>query len=139
MTDKVLPPGDYAIRLHVVGSAEIDGNVLFTRLAITATPEEFAAFATKGLEMLMPRKLGRIVAGSWLLVTVDWNVGFGLDGCAVAEQVAVPGDVEPSGFHALLATEIPHAVEFIAGQMLNHIGIDPIHYHAPDKRPSLLN
>jgi hypothetical protein len=138
MTDKVLPPGDYTVRLHVVGSADVDGNILFMRWTIPATPALLAQAAMKGLEVLTPRHLERITAGSWLLVGIDWNVG--ADGCAVAEQIAVTGDVDRSDFQMLLSLEIPQAVELLARQMLKHIGIEPIDYHAPPHaRPKHLN
>lgn len=138
MTDKLLPPGNYAVRLLIVGSADIDGNILFAHWTVPATPPALAACVTKGIDVLVPKGLERIVAGSWLVLQLE-NRPSTWTGCVLAEQIAITGDVDRDKFRDLVLENVPFAVEKLAASMLELIGIEPINYHEPAQRPVHLN
>jgi hypothetical protein len=120
---KVLPPGDYAVRLLVVGGADVDGNILFSRWAIPATPALL---------------LERIVAGSWLAVGLEYKPGR-IGGCVLAEQLGPVGaDIPRQAFGESVERLVPPVVETMATRMLEYIGIEPIDYHEPAERPAQL-
>lgn len=138
MIDKLLPPGDYAIRLLVVGGDDIEGSVMFARWGMPASPTDLGRSAERGIEVLVPKVLEFITAGSWLVVGLDYRPG-SFQGSVQADQHLVREGIHRADFRGQLLRIVPIMVEQMARRMIEHVGIDPINYHEPAERPAHLN
>ena len=135
MTDKVLPPGNYVVRVLVVGrDCPVDGGLLLQRWVTPARPDVMARFALQGVDVLKPKHTGRLPANSWVMIGVEHKPG-AADAFAAFGSLQLLADTDSLELEALLMREVPRYVEQIATQFLDRIGVPFAAYVMNEERP----
>ena len=139
MSERMLPPGIYGIRVLAAGGDFVDGGFLLQRWTTPLSPELFVEAARKGVDVCTPKLLEELPAGAWWLIGVEYRPG-SVDGLSFNQQLQLEAPLQCEQFKGELLKAVAIVVSNAATMLLPHIGIEPIEVHfGVGDRPSRLH
>ncbi len=136
---KLLPPGDYIVRVLAVLGEHVDGGLLILRWTTPARQELMADAARKGIDVVMPKQLKELTARSCIVMGLEFKPG-SLDGFCLYASVPITEAIDVAKLRELLLIEVQRHVDAFADRMIGLIGIDPASYDFQlDRRPEHLS